>query len=89
MHYPLKNKTVTVLALNRIFPELRAWRIIRGLVKMHFISMFQQTMGVWVCYLVIQSTYGGTDLTLSFDWLKDCSKSINSTWSGGFDWSGC
>ena len=37
---------LTVVALKRVFPELSAWRILRGLVKVHWITMFQQTIGV-------------------------------------------
>ena len=32
-----------------------------------------------------QSTYGGLDMTMRFEWLK-CQDAENSTWIGGFDW---
>ena len=32
-----------------------------------------------------QSTYGGLDMTMRFEWLK-CRDVENSTWSGGFEW---
>ncbi len=74
----------TVLVLSKIYPEFDAGRILRGLLRMHWVEMMMISIGAWICNLTYQSTYTGMDMTLKFDWLKCREK--NSTWSGGFEW---
>ena len=75
----------TVLILSRIYPEFHAGRILRGLVRMHFVEMTMLSFSVWLMNLIFQSTYSGMDMTLRFEWLK-CHDVENSTWLGGFEW---
>jgi hypothetical protein len=75
----------TILALSRIYPKFSAFRILRGLLIMHWVEMAVLSMCLWLCNLWIQSTYTGTDMTFKFSWL-DCKDKVNSTWLGGFDW---
>ena len=73
----------TVFVLSRIYPEFNAGRILRGLLRMHWVEMIMMSFSVWFCNLTYQSTYAGMDMAMKFDWLK-CRE--NSTWMGGFDW---
>jgi len=75
----------TILALSQIYPKFSAYRILRGLLRMHWIEMAAMSICIWIGMLWLQSTYGGTDMTLKFPWL-DCKDEVNSTWLGGFDW---
>jgi hypothetical protein len=75
----------TVFVLSRIYPEFDAGRILRGLLRMHWVEMTMISVAVWGLNLLYQSTYTGMDLTMQFDWLK-CHDAENSTWLGGFDW---
>ena len=73
----------TVLVLRRMFPELSPMRILSGLVKMHYISMFMLICVAWLGFLLFQNFLSGMDTTFRFEWLR-CEK--NSTWLGGYDW---
>jgi len=75
----------TMIALRRIYPEFDAGRILRGLLRTHWIEMAMQTFAVWIGNLLIQSTYTGMDMTMKFEWMS-CKNKANSTWLGGFDW---
>ena len=75
----------TILALRHIFPELKPWRILSGLVRIHFSSMWRLMMGAWLANLLFQSTFSGMDPLLRFEWLS-CENKENSTWIGGFEW---
>ena len=75
----------TVLVLSRIYPEFDAGRILRGLLRMHWVEMMMLSVGAWFLNLLYQSTYTGMDMTMRFDWLT-CRDAENSTWLGGFEW---
>ena len=75
----------TILALRRIYPEFDAGRILRGLLRMHWVEMIFMSYLVWIAILCYQSVYSGIDMSMEFDWLK-CHDLENSTWIGGFDW---
>ena len=75
----------TMIALRRIYPEFDAGRILRGLLRTHWIEMAMQTFAVWAGSLLFQSTYTGMDMTMKFEWMS-CNDKANSTWLGGFDW---
>ena len=75
----------TVAALRSIYPEFNAWRILRGLLRMHWVEMIMLATAVWLVNLLFQSTYAGMNMALRFDWLR-CRNSENSTWLDGFDW---
>ena len=75
----------TVLVLRRIYPEFDAGRILRGLLRMHWVEMMMMSVTVWGLNLLYQSTYSGMDMTMRFDWLE-CRDAENSTWLGGFEW---
>ena len=74
----------TVVVLSRIYPEFDAGRILRGLLRMHWVEMIMMSVGTWFCNLLYQTTYTGMDMTMRFNWLKCREK--NSTWLGGFEW---
>ena len=76
---------LTVLVLKKIFPDFDAGRILRGLLRMHWIEMMILSLTVWLANLLYQSTYAGMDMTMGFDWLN-CKDAENSTWLGGFEW---
>ena len=76
----------TIFALKRIYPEFDAGRILRGLLRMHWVEMSIMCVVVWLTNLIYQSTYSGMDMSLEFPWLKNCKNSPNSTWLGGFEW---
>jgi len=75
----------TILALRRIYPEFDAWRILRGLLRIHWVEMTMLSFSTWLVNLLYQSTYSGTDMTMKFEWLS-CKDELNSTWQGGFKW---
>ena len=75
----------TVVVLSRIYPEFDAGRILRGLLRMHWVEMIMMSITGWFVNLLYQSTYTGMDMTMRFDWLR-CKGAVNSTWLGGFDW---
>jgi hypothetical protein len=77
--------TGTILALRRIYPEFDAWRILRGLLRVHWVEMTMMSFATWLGNLLYQSTYSGTDMTMKFEWLS-CKDELNSTWQGGFKW---
>ena len=78
--------TGTVLVLGRIYPEFNAGRILKGLLRMHWVEMFMLSIALWLTNLFYQSTYAGMDMTMKFEWL-DCKDATNSTWVGGFNWN--
>ena len=75
----------TILALRRIYPEFDAWRILRGLLRIHWVEMAMLSFAAWSINLLYQSTYSGMDMTMKFSWLS-CKDESNSTWVSGFDW---
>ena len=75
----------TIYVLQRIYPEFDAARILRGLLRTHWVEMAMMSLTAWSLNLLYQSTYTGMDMTMSFDWLR-CKDEVNSTWLGGFDW---
>ena len=75
----------TIWALTYIYPEFDAGRILRGLLRMHWLEMAMISVAGWFMNLLYQSTYAGFDMSMKFDWLR-CRDSENSTWLGGFDW---
>ena len=75
----------TILILRRIYPEFHAWRILRGLLRIHWVEMAILSFVVWIGNLLYQSTYAGMDMAMKFEWMS-CKDSENSTWLGGFDW---
>ena len=75
----------TVLVLRRIYPEFDTGRILRGLLRTHWVEMIMMSFALWLCNLLYQSTYTGMDMTMRFEWLR-CKSAENSTWLGGFDW---
>jgi len=78
--------TGTVIALRRIYPEFDARRILRGLLRTHWIEMSMTSLATWIASLMYQSTYSGMDMTLKFKWLHCNKNPENSTWLGGFEW---
>ncbi len=75
----------TVFVLRRIYPDFDAGRILRGLLRMHWVEMMMVSITVWVGNLMYQSAYSGMDMILKFEWLR-CKGVENSTWLGGFEW---
>ena len=75
----------TILALRRIFPELNAFRILSGLMKMHAVSMSIMMCSIWLANLFLQCTFSGMDPLFKFQWLG-CDDKANSTWIGGYNW---
>ena len=75
----------TILALRYIFPELNAFRILSGLLRMHSVSMFLIMCAIWLANLFFQCTYSGMDPLFKFQWLG-CDGKANSTWVGGYNW---
>ena len=75
----------TVLVLRRIYPEFDAGRILRGLLRMHWVEMMMLSFNTWALILMYQSTYAGMDMSMLFDWVR-CRNAENSTWVGGFKW---
>ena len=77
--------TFTIIALRHIFPELKAFRILSGLIKMHSVSISMLMFCVWLGNFWMQCTYSGMDPLFKFQWLG-CDGKVNSTWVGGFSW---
>jgi len=75
----------TILALRRIYPEFDVWRILRGLLRIHWVEMAMMSFVTWSVNLLYQSTYAGMDMAMKFEWMS-CKDSENSTWLGGFEW---
>ena len=75
----------SILALRNIYPEFDTGRILRGLLRMHWLEMAMISVAGWFMNLLYQTTYAGMDMTMKFDWLR-CLDAENSTWLGGFDW---
>jgi len=75
----------TILALRRIYPEFDTWRILRGLLRTHWVEMAIVSFATWIGNLLYQSTYSGMDMAMEFSWLS-CKGESNSTWIGGFEW---
>jgi len=76
---------LTAMTLRKILPDVSAWRVLSGLLKMHFYPMAIYMYAAWYYTVLIQSTQLGMDTTFRFTWLK-CGGKENSTWIGGFDW---
>ena len=74
---------LTIVTLKKIFPDVSAWRVLSGLLKMHAFPMVIYMCMAWYVALRFQSTHGGMDTTFRFSWLK-CDGKENSTWLGGF-----
>ena len=77
----------TIMALQKIYPQFDTRRILRGLLRIHWVEMSMLSIAVWLGNLLYQSSYPGVDMTMTFPWLS-CKDEANSTWLGGFDW-GC
>ena len=77
--------TGSVLVLRHIYPTFDAGRILKGLLRTHWVEMTMISVSVWMSNLFYQSTYSGIDMSMSFDWVS-CKGSENSTWLGGFEW---
>lgn len=75
----------TVFVLRRIYPDFDAGRILKGLLRMHWVEMFMLSIGTWSVNFLYQNTYTGMDMSMRFGWLR-CNDEANSTWLGGFDW---
>ena len=75
----------TILVLKKISPDVSAWRVLSGLLKMHMYPMILTMCLAWYVSLVFQCTPFGMDTTFRFSWIK-CNGNENSTWIGGFDW---
>jgi hypothetical protein len=75
----------TVVMLRKIYPEFDAGRILRGLLRMHWVEMTMVSFAAWLASLMFQSAYTGLDMSLRFDWVR-CRDAENSTWVGGFKW---
>lgn len=76
---------LTVISLKKIYPEFDAGRILRGLLRTHWVEMTILAFAMWLCNLMYQSTYAGMDMSLRFNWFN-CKDESNSTWVGGFEW---
>ncbi len=76
---------LTILTLRSILPDVSAWRILSGVLRMHLYPMLVFMFGVWYVSLLFQNVMCGMDTTFRFSWLK-CKGNENSTWLGGFDW---
>jgi hypothetical protein len=75
----------TILTLRKIFPDVSAWRILSGLLKMHMLPMSIYMSTAWYMALLFQRPQLGMDTTFRFSWVG-CHGKENSTWLGGFDW---
>ena len=75
----------TIMSLRRIYPEFHTSRILRGLLRMHWVEMSVLSFAVFLGNLAYQSTYSGMDMSMKFSWLS-CDGHENSTWIGGFEW---
>ena len=43
---------LTIFALRRFFPELNAWRILRGLLRIHWFQMSMVMFAAWLANLI-------------------------------------
>ena len=78
----------TVLLIHLIYPQFSTWRILRGLLKIHYMEMFLLTIACWSANLLYQTIYSGMDMTLRFQWWHcNLHNHTNSTWMGGFEWN--
>jgi len=75
----------TIFVLRQLYPEFDTWRILRGLLRTHWVEMTMLSFMTWIGNLTYQSTYSGMDMTMKFEWWG-CKGEVNSTWLGGFDW---
>ena len=75
----------TVLVLKRIYPDFDAGRILRGLLRTHWVEFTIATVAVWTGNLYFQTVYAGMDMRMRFEWL-DCYGKENSTWVSTFKW---
>ena len=75
----------TIVALRRIYPEFDVWRILRGLLRTHWVEMAIVSCATWSTNLLYQSTYAGMDMVMKFEWVS-CKDESNSTWVSGFKW---
>ena len=75
----------TIVTLRKILPDVSAWRVLSGLLKMHLYPMAIYMCSAWYFALLFQSTHFGMDTSFRFSWLE-CNGKTNSTWLGGFDW---
>ena len=75
----------TIVALRRVLPNISAWKILSGLIRMHAMPMFQMMVVSWTAVLGFQNTFFGVDVTWRFEWVR-CDGKSNSTWLGGFNW---
>jgi hypothetical protein len=75
----------TIFVLRQIYPEFNAGRILKGLLRMHWVEMTMLSVVTWIANLFFQSTYAGMDMSMKFSWVT-CKGSENSTWLGGFEW---
>ncbi|MDC3321367.1 hypothetical protein OAV88_02080, partial [bacterium] len=76
---------LTIMMLRKILPDVSAWRVLSGLLKMHMYPMVMGMYAAWYVALLFQSTHFGMDTTFRFSWLE-CNGKENSTWLGGFEW---
>ena len=76
---------LTILVLRSVFPDVSAWRILSGLLKMHMYPMVMSAFLAWYVALLFQRTELGMDTSIRFSWVS-CNGNENSTWLGGFDW---
>lgn len=77
----------TVFTLRHIYPEFDVARILRGLLRTHWVEMAMLSFSLWTLNMLFQSTYAGMDMTMKFQWLYCIDDSAeNSTWLGGFSW---
>ena len=76
---------LTIMMLRKILPDVSAWRVLSGLLKMHMYPMAMFMYTAWYVAILIQSTHLGMDTTFRFSWLE-CNGKENSTWLGGFEW---
>ena len=75
----------TILALRRVLPNISAWKILSGLIRMHAMPMFFMMVVSWTAVLGFQNIFFGVDVTWRFEWVR-CNGKSNSTWLGGFNW---
>ena len=75
----------TIVILKRLFPELKPWRILSGLIRTNTTSMIMGMVISWSAMLMFQCTFLGLDTSFRFEWIG-CMGKENSTWVGGFDW---
>ena len=76
---------LTILSLHNILPDISTWRILSGVLKMHFYPMLMCIFTAWYLALLFQNTMSGMDTAFRFSWLR-CKGKENSTWVGGFEW---